>query len=1331
MIRRTWSRLILVIGMSLAVPLSSPAQTQEPARVSNPPVPTRPLVMREAQGEGIGRAPMVSAVPQVVASPAVTVGQSGLSFRYVQTFGVTDQAYPADTNHLYLPTGLFIDSSDNVYIAENRGSRVLRYDSAGNNTLALGTAGLCYTTDYVFCAPNDLVADNQGNVWVADGNRVVEYSASGVFSQTIPANTSGDSGNDNTHFNSIPGIAYLNGRLFVADQNNQRVQVYYVATGTPVYSTTIGVTGVAGGDNLHFNNPWGLSLDSSGRLYVVDNGNNRVQRCTYNSTWNCSPLDTGLNNPRGITVDSANNVYIADSANGRIVKCASGGGCNDLINGIDGWANDVAVDSSGNVYLALWAKDIVAEYDSSGNELGVYKGVPYEPYVPDNQRLNQPRGVAVATDGSIFVGEDNGNRLVKMSPDGTHQWAYGIAGVWGSDTTHLGAWWAGVQGNPAIDSAGRIIVADTGNGRIQIFNPTGSLFSTFGSGGSGPYQFACPTGVALNPLNGDIVIADVCNQRVQIFTSKYIYKATLGVTGTIGSNSTHFNYPRGVAVDSTGAIYVADSENYRVQKCTLSGSGESCSTFAGVTGMQGSDLGHFSHPMRVAVDSVNRVYVADEWNNRVQVFDLNGAYLTTIGGNWGANSGELRGPEGIAVDGAGNVYVADSGNHRVQKYAPGVPGWQQVNVNGFGDKNNELVTALAPFAGQLYAGMDNESGSGAQLWRSANGVAWTPVMTNGFGITLNMSVKTLYSFQGQFYAGTSDSKTKSGGELWRSLDGLNWTRVISRGFGDPTNGEVFHLIEFGSQLYASVWSYTRTHGAEIWRSTSGNTNDWTRVVTNGFGNANNMVIHSLEVFSGSLYAGTYGYNFWGPPYTSSGGEVWRTSDGLTWVKVSASGFGDLNNYAFSALAAYKGFLYVGAMNMNADNQIWRCQLCDGSDWQKVIDHGLGQSSTEALFVANSWLYYTLADYVNGLKVFRTSNGVDWESAALNGFGNSNNVQIHWDHPAGIFNDRLYLGTWNWRNGTQIWKKTVTADFSVDRTMIKPGATVTFTNTSAGDVITSTWKFGDGGTLTGQLPQVVTHTYTSPGEYTVTLTVTDGIDTNTVTRTNYIQVGYRAYMPVALGNSGTLSMTLYDNFNDNVFDGLYNPLKWYFDGSNQYFSAYQTGGGLVITNTSNTPGNNGLDMLLVQPPGRKLRQVQEFEARLKISSGNVNSAKIQIMADSINGHQWWTQCSLQEWSNSFVCGIAIASNGVITSEYGTGDTPITINTWYTVRIEINPVTAEMRYYLNGALAGSHVPNDATALLTATNLVPRVGTWNGVASVTGIRYIDDVKITPAGQ
>ena len=189
--------------------------------------------------------------------------------------------------------------------------------------------------------------------------------------------------------------------------------------------------------------------------------------------------------------------------------------------------------------------------------------------------------------------------------------------------------------------------------------------------------------MAIDPENGDIYVADRCNQRIQVFTAERIYKATLGVVDEPGEDNQHFNYPWGVAVDGDGNIFVADTENQRVQKCRLSGSGYTCTTFAGETGVFGDDFGHF-HPLSVTVDQQGRGYVADEWNNRVLVYNANGAYLTTIAGGWGTRSGELRGPSGVAVDADGNVYVTDRDNHRIQKFAPGYPGWTQVNINGFG-----------------------------------------------------------------------------------------------------------------------------------------------------------------------------------------------------------------------------------------------------------------------------------------------------------------------------------------------------------------------------------------------------------------------------------------------------------------------------------------------------------------------------------------------------------------------------------------------------------------------------------------------------------------------
>ena len=82
----------------------------------------------------------------------------------------------------------------------------------------------------------------------------------------------------------------------------------------------------------------------------------------------------------------------------------------------------------------------------------------------------------------------------------------------------------------------------------------------------------------------------------------------------------------------------------------------------------------------------------------------NGAYLSSIGGGWGSYSGQMRNPKGVALDTQGSVYITDSRNSRIQKFAPGVPGWRQININGFGERHNRGILAMEVFNGQLYAG---------------------------------------------------------------------------------------------------------------------------------------------------------------------------------------------------------------------------------------------------------------------------------------------------------------------------------------------------------------------------------------------------------------------------------------------------------------------------------------------------------------------------------------------------------------------------------------------------------------------------------------------------
>lgn len=343
----------------------------------------------------------------------------------------------------------------------------------------------------------------------------------------------------------------------------------------------------------------------------------------------------------------------------------------------------------------------------------------------------------------------------------------------------------------------------------------------------------------------------------------------------------------------------------------------------------------------------------------------------------------------------------------------GVLPWTQVNVNGFGYPTSYLVGALAPFGGQLYAGMYNAD-TGAQLWRT--GSPWAAVFTNGLGDPSNVAVDHLVEFNDYLYAGTWNETAEggsNGGQMWRSATGnpSDWQMVASGGFTTSNNSEVFRLAAFNDRIYAGTWNSTT--GAELWRSSSGDSDSWAAVVTGGFGDAANKAFISLTEFNGHLYTATIN--------TLSGAEVWRSStgDSGSWSQVNTNGFGDPYNRVIT-LEPFKGYLYAGTHNYeDSDNpgaELWRCQQCDGTDWQQVpIAKGFGDTENRAirsLVVFDNALYALTLNYYTGMEVWRATDGTTWEQVNPDGFGDSNNRGPYWDNSVAVFNNDLYIGTWN-------------------------------------------------------------------------------------------------------------------------------------------------------------------------------------------------------------------------------------------------------------------------------------------------------------------------------
>jgi DNA-binding beta-propeller fold protein YncE len=198
----------------------------------------------------------------------------------------------------------------------------------------------------------------------------------------------------------------------------------------------------------------------------------------------------------------------------------------------------------------------------------------------------------------------------------------------------------------AVDSNGNVLVADTGNGRIERFSPTGAFLSSIGTKGSGHGQFGEPNGIVIDGA-GNIYVAEASNHRVQKLASDGTF-----VAGWKGPEPGFYG-PRRIAISPDNSVYVVDQGHSRISK--LSPSGEMLT----VWGSKGIGDGQFNDPTSVAVDPrSNKVYVADPLNKRIQMFDSAGHFLS----KWSVPEwGEGAGFEDLAVDSqTGRLYASSA-----------------------------------------------------------------------------------------------------------------------------------------------------------------------------------------------------------------------------------------------------------------------------------------------------------------------------------------------------------------------------------------------------------------------------------------------------------------------------------------------------------------------------------------------------------------------------------------------------------------------------------------------------------------------------------------------
>jgi len=593
----------------------------------------------------------------------------------------------------YNPSGLAMDSSGNIYVADSTDQTIRMITPGGVVTTVAGTAYIAGYTDATgtsaqFNDPQSIAVDSSGNLYVADeGNNVIRKITmpAGTVSTFAGTGVAGynDGAGNVAQFNSPAGIAVdkLNA-VYVADESNDVIRKI---TTSGVVSTIAGTAGTAGSTDgaalstALFNSPTGVAVDKNLVVYVADWLNTDIRKVSAGvvstiagSVGSYGQTDgTGaaaqFNGPVALSVDStATNLYVADFGNSSVRQVVIATGVVTTLagstSGFYGFANGTGTASlflntaatvvdltNSNVYVADYENNLIRKITIPGavvsNFAGNLGGRGYVDANGPSAEFSDPHGVANDAAGNIYVADTYNNVIRKIDTSGNVTTLAGNGEPGYIDATGTSAQF-NTPINAAVDSTGNVYVADFGNlvirkitpgGVVSTFAGSGSFGSTDGTGTAA--SFGNPTGVATDPSN-NVYVADYDNDTIRQITPAGVVTTIAGTTGVAGSAdgtgiAATFYGPRDVACDAAGNVYVTDRQNDTIRKITMPGA--TVTTLAGGVGnagyLDGTGTGAlFNRPSGLAVDSSNNVYVADYRNHVIRQITQPGLVVTTVAG---------------------------------------------------------------------------------------------------------------------------------------------------------------------------------------------------------------------------------------------------------------------------------------------------------------------------------------------------------------------------------------------------------------------------------------------------------------------------------------------------------------------------------------------------------------------------------------------------------------------------------------------------------------------------------------------------------------------------